>query len=80
MTICVILMSMMSVTQQEIIDLFNSLIGAPSRSWSSQYNAYLNADLVGEVSKCTRVLGEGSRRFLELTFSSQDAAKYVLRS
>lgn len=39
---------------------------------------YLSIDLTGEVSKCTRFLGEGSRRYLELTFPSQDAAKYVL--
>ncbi|TCD63490.1 hypothetical protein EIP91_005349 [Steccherinum ochraceum] len=46
------------VSQQEIVDLFSSLIG--------------------EVSKYTRFLGDGNRRSLELTFSSQDAAKKAL--
>ncbi|KAH8084335.1 hypothetical protein BXZ70DRAFT_957746 [Cristinia sonorae] len=38
----------------------------------------LFSGLIGEVSKCTRFLGEGNRRFLELTFPSQDAAKKAL--
>ncbi|KAK7685905.1 hypothetical protein QCA50_010712 [Cerrena zonata] len=47
-------------------------------SVSSQEIVELFSNLIGDVDKCSGFMGEGNRRFLELSFSSQDASKKAL--
>jgi hypothetical protein len=63
-----------AVSHQDIVALFNGLVGKPCEYYSQ---IDLNVSSAGEVRKFDYQFHEGAGSYLGLAFNTSDAAKYV---